>query len=328
LKYLFLLVLSFLLWSGVVQAAVQSLSPDFSMVGSFNLQKNASGKYLPQIGPLEIGVAAPIDPYSSAFAIISFESGVAEVEEGYMKLHALPLGLQLRLGKMRVDFNHLNQLHSHDLPFVEYPRYLLDYFGPEGLIKTGAELAYLLPFDFYSEVKVQWLTGDADLSFASGHELMGLKWKNFFEVLDGGGVEVGFSQLQGTNPSNTPTFNYQTQITGLNVRFKYVTGLASYLIFNNEWAWSHRDQAGWVDTQAAFHYLGYQLNKQWQLGAGLNHSQLPDGSASYNDTFLVGNYYSTEFQYYRLKYFWDDRNNAGALLSVNFILGPHPVHEF
>jgi hypothetical protein len=40
LKYLFLLVLSFLLWSGVVQAAVQSLSPDFSMVGSFNLQKN------------------------------------------------------------------------------------------------------------------------------------------------------------------------------------------------------------------------------------------------------------------------------------------------
>jgi hypothetical protein len=186
----------------------------------------------------------------------------------------------------------------------------------------------LLPFDFYSEVKMQWLTGDADPSFASEHELMGLKWKNFFEVLDGGGVEVGFSQLQGINPSNTPTFNYQTQITGFNVRFKYMTGLTSYLIFNNEWAWSHRDQAGWVDTQAAFHYLGYQWNKQWHWGVGVNRSQLPDASANYSDTFLVGNYYSSEFQHYRFKYFWDNQDNTGAMLSVSFVLGPHPVHEF
>jgi hypothetical protein len=310
--------------------AQQSLNPDISVVGEFNISKDtASGQYVPGIGELELGITAPIDPYSTATVILSHSASGVEIEEGFMKISSLPFDLQAKLGRMRVDFNHLNQLHSHELPFIEYPKYLQDFFGNDGLIKNGAEISYLLPLGFYSEIKAQWLSGDSDNSFAASQGIAGLKWKNFFEVGDAGGLEIGFSQLQGINNSGlTPTADFKNQISGMNIRYKHILGPQSYLVFNNEWLWSRSDYNGFVSTHGNFNYVGYQMDQYWQGGVGINDSQTPDGTTIYHDTFVALHYKWTEFQSYRLKYYRDGQNNDGILFTLNFILGPHPVHEF
>jgi hypothetical protein len=309
---------------------VPSLNPDISLTGEFNILKDgASGQYVPGIGEFELGLSAPIDPYSTATIILSHSASGVEIEEGYMKISSLPFDLQAKLGRMRVDFNHLNQLHAHEFPFIEYPKYLQDFFGGEGLVKNGAEISYLLPVVFYSELKAQWFSGEADPSFSAGRSLLGFKWKNFFELGENSGLEIGASQLQGTNASGLlPTDNFKNQITGINVRYKYMLSSQSYLVLNNEWLWSHSDYNGFINTQGSFNYLGYQIDPYWQAGIGINESQTPDGTTTYHDTFAALHYKWTEFQSYRLKYYRDGQNNDGLLFTLNFILGPHPAHEF
>jgi len=326
-KYVFLLFI--LLMTQEIQA-ISAFNPDLGVVGEFKISKAPnSGQYLPGIGGLELGITAPIDPYSTATILLSHSASGVEIEEGFIKISSLPFDLQARLGRMRVDFNHLNSLHAHEFPFIEYPKYLNDFFGTDGFVKNGAEISYLLPFGYYSELKAQWLSGDADNSFAANQGIVGLKWKNFFEIGEGGGLELGVSNLQGINNSGlNPTANFKAQITGINVRYKQVLGPQSYLVFNNEWLWSQSDYNGFINTQGSFNYIGYQMDQYWQGGIGINNSQAPNGTSVYHDTFLALNYKWSEFQSYRLKYYKDGQNNDGFLFTLNFILGPHPVHEF
>jgi len=329
LKYI-LTVFTILLFLSPLNANIQSFNPDISLTGEFNILKDSvSGQYLPGIGEFEMGITSAIDPYSSATLILAYSTSGVEVEEGFIKISSLPFDLQAKLGRMRVDFNHLNQLHAHELPFIEYPKYLQDFFGDDGLVKNGIEMSYLLPLGFYSELKAQWLSGDADNSFTANHGLMGFKWKNFFDIGEDAGLEVGFSQHHGINNSGlTPTADFKNQITGANIRYKHLLGSQSFLVFNNEWLWSHSDYNGFINTQGSFHYAGYQIDPYWQFGVGINDSQTPDGVTAYHDNFFALNYKWTDFQSYRLKYYKDSQDNDGILFTLNFILGPHPVHEF
>jgi hypothetical protein len=261
----------FLFVTSVSLNAATGFSPDVGVTGEFNIfRDSSSGQYLPGVGPLEVSFLAPVDPYSSAFVILSHHQGQTEVEEAYLKISSLPFALQAKVGRMRVDFNHLNQIHVHEFPFINYPQYLNDFFSSDGLIKNGAEVGWLLPLDFYSEIKAQWLSGDADNSFALNQNILGFKWKNFFEIGESGGLEIGLSRLQGTNHSGlTPTDNFKTEITGFNLRYKQVLGPDQYLVFNNEWLWSASDYAVRVNSTGSFYYAGYQMNKYWQWGLGI-----------------------------------------------------------
>lgn len=321
--------LCFLLSSLSVNA-VSPFNPDISLVGEFNILKDsASGQYLPGIGEFEVGMTSAIDPYSTATLILSHSTSGTEIEEGFIKISSLPFDLQAKLGRMRVDFNHLNKFHGHALPFIELPKYIQEFFGDEGLVKNGVEVSYLLPLGFYSELKALWLNGDADNSFAASYGIAGFKWKNFFETNENSGLEFSFSRLQGTNASGlTPTDNFKTEITGLHLRYKQGLGPEQYLIVNNEWLLSHSDFGSFVDTNGRFHYLGYQLNSFWQLGVGSNFSQNPDGTTQTSDWFLSAHYKWSEFQNYRLRYSKDEGTGDHILFTLNFILGPHPAHEF
>lgn len=307
------------LFSSLSVNAVSPFNPDISLAGEVKLSKNSTtGKYLPELGHLEMGFTAGIDAYSDAFFNLAYEAGTVEIEEGYLRIRQLPFDFVGRIGRMRTDFNHLNPIHPHELPIVEHPRYLNDFFGAEGLIKDGIELSYLLPLGFYSEIKTLWLTGETDNSFETGHEITGLKWKNFWELGEASGLEWGLSLLNGQNATT------QTQITGTNIRYKQLIGDQNYLIANSEYLWSHQQ----IETHAQFHYLGLQVGPQWQYGVGRNISQQPDGSSPYDDIFFSAQYKWTEFQYYRFKYFSDASQDNGFLLTLNFLMGPHPVHEF
>ena len=49
--------------------------------------------------------------------------------EANLTLMALPFNTQAKLGQMRVRYGLSNQIHEHDLPFIDRPDVLTQFFG-------------------------------------------------------------------------------------------------------------------------------------------------------------------------------------------------------
>ena len=69
----------------------------------------------------EVALQAPLDPYSAAKFFIVQEGGEFELEEGYIEYNALPGGIGVKAGEMRLDFGKLNRWHQHSLPQADRP---------------------------------------------------------------------------------------------------------------------------------------------------------------------------------------------------------------
>jgi hypothetical protein len=79
--------------------------------------------------------------------------GTPEMEEAYVTLLSLPLGLQARGGRFKTQFGKLNMVHPHEFPQVDQPLALEAFFGEGGLSGTGVELSRVFaPFGLFTEV--------------------------------------------------------------------------------------------------------------------------------------------------------------------------------
>ncbi len=137
-----------------------ALNPKMSVIADFVGQSGTSGDPSQtqdgfHLREVEIGLQADIDPYARADFFIggmNDEGASPELEEGYITLPTLPLGLQLRGGKFKAIFGKLNTVHSHELPQVDLPLALTSFLGEEGLASTGLELSRVFsPFGLYTE---------------------------------------------------------------------------------------------------------------------------------------------------------------------------------
>jgi hypothetical protein len=118
---------------------------------------------------VELDLRAAVDPFADAVVIVSLHAEVpggdlgVELEEGYVTLKSLPLpildvpplGLKLKVGRMRTDVGRMNRLHLHDLPQVDRPLALEELYGEEGQMASGLAAQLFLPsFDEDSAVEL------------------------------------------------------------------------------------------------------------------------------------------------------------------------------
>src|SRR5438445_3467708 len=106
---------------------------------------------------IELSLFGQIDPYASA--VVRIEAGEeargadtgVHLAEAHVTLLTLPFGTQARFGQVRNRFGYTNEIHEHDLPWIDRPNALRNFFGGEGLKEKGVEVTLVPDLPFYLE---------------------------------------------------------------------------------------------------------------------------------------------------------------------------------
>ena len=119
----------------------------------------------------EIAIDGAIDPYFKGFAYIVLKldknNGTEiELEESFLQSTSLPANLQLKAGQFFASFGRQNPQHPHTWVFVDQPLILNRVFGPDGLRSLGAQLSWLAPTPFYTELFLSVLDGQGGTAFS------------------------------------------------------------------------------------------------------------------------------------------------------------------
>ncbi|MCB2230196.1 hypothetical protein KQH82_05735 [bacterium] len=157
-----------------------TLNPDISLIGDMKVfshndstRTDESEKLNLADPEMELYVSGYLNPYASATATVAWHPGAnAEIEEIYATFHrGLPLGMNIRAGKYRLEFGRLNTTHPHAYSFIKMPLVHGALLGEEGLNDMAIRSAFLLPTgDAYTELMGAILKGDALQGHSHGEE--------------------------------------------------------------------------------------------------------------------------------------------------------------
>jgi len=119
----------------------------------------------------ELAIDGAIDPYFKGAANIVLKldennETAIELEESYLETTSLPANLQFKAGQYFTNFGRQNPQHPHAWAFVDQPLILNRVFGPDGLRSIGAQLSWLAPTPFYSELFLSVLDGQGGTAFS------------------------------------------------------------------------------------------------------------------------------------------------------------------
>jgi hypothetical protein len=329
--------------------------------GTFAGQEN---RFFPR--EIELSLFGQVDPYASA--VVRFEAGEEErgqettvhLSEAYLTLLTLPYGTQARIGQMRTRFGYTNEIHEHDLPWVDRPNVMRNFLGEEGLQEKGMELTLVPDLPFYIEAVAGIFNGDNETAFGRGtlqHPLVTSRLRSFFELGLEHAVQVGMSVASGqTDDRNRST------ILGWDARYKYrpdgwlhplitLTGEALYSIRKVDVGVDVDGDGAidQVDKRQRNHwgwYTGLEVQpfRRWAGGVRYDWSQYPvnPGWEWAIEPYLT--FWPSEFLRFRLAWKHTDRstqtrdafnlNDSSArkvdelLFQASFILGAHPAHPF
>ena len=327
--------------------------------GTFPSQEN---RFFPR--EVELSLFGQIDPYASA--VVRIEAGEEErgadiavhLAEAYVTLLTLPFGTQARFGLVRNRFGYTNEIHEHDLPWIDRPNVMRNFLGGEGLNEKGIEMTFVPDLPFYIEALAGVFNGDNETAFGRGSlqaPLVTGRLRTFLELGNEHALQLGMSVANGQTLDQLPS-----TILGWEGRYKYrpegwlhplvtVTGEALYSLreFNvdvdadgdgvtdflqkkqkNRWGW----------------YLGGEVQpwRRWAAGLRFDWSQYPENPGAERSIEPYISFWPSEFLRFRLAYKNTERThrdgfdlNGGSarkvdeiLFQASFILGAHPAHPF
>lgn len=361
---------------GVVGSFVGSLSsardPLRGRIPTFIGREN---RIFPQ--EVELSASGAVDPYVRAdiFFEVAEDGEVedgrvrrrleASLEEAYLTTLSLPYGLQMRGGRMRPHFGLLNHIHPGELPQVDAPNVLRNFFGEERLKENGVEVSWVAPLPFYLELRGGAFSGDNEMSFGRGsirNPLGVFRVRSFFELGDDHALLLGTSGATG--PNNDGAHGTRTVLVGADFRYKWKPLDRPYtqFVLAGEYLFSHRRRepevqvdlglgdGGFVLSRDERHlnrhgfylFADYQLGRRWFVGTRFDWSQFPgdpaisaevarrgarDWALSPYLTFQVSDFFRLRAEYKRT--FRNFAPNADeAFLQATFVLGTHPPHPF
>jgi hypothetical protein len=359
--------------AGVAQT---SINPDISVIPRFLIETN-DGEQLdagkremsrPDLSfeELEIAMQAYLNPFARADIFLTLpgpdlEEAKLGAEEIYATIvRGLPLNLNLRFGKYRVDYGKLNLVHPHAWPFITQPLSQERFLGEEGLNDLGLSVSALLPTgSVYTKLTADLLRGAAIAEAAGIEDTSGAKptyatearLTSFFTLTEYSDLEIGLSSFTGIHdPYNRDRFYY----ANLDFKYKYRPSSYNSLVVQGEYllnkrkARQDRELVAFVDaegnpvrraisTSGFYLYADYQFRKIFSLGARYDWSQAPYSKEDKSRAFAVfmGYYPVEETLGLRLQYQHTRNEGASATQSINMIalqaifsLGPHKAHPF
>ncbi|HME89629.1 MAG TPA: hypothetical protein VKE30_10510 [Chthoniobacterales bacterium] len=296
---------------------------------------------------IELALDGAVDPYFEGFANIVFkldndnETSV-EVEEAFMQTTSLPFNLQLKAGQFFAAFGRINPQHPHVWEFADDPLVHGRLLGPDGLRGVGAQISWIVPVKWYSQLilGVQNGRGSTGFSFrnpgddgiffdrrTTDRELRGLqdfvwipRWENSVDLSQTQVVLAGVSSAFGSNETGA---NSRTQIYGADLLYKWKSANAEggfpFVKWQTEFMY-RRFEAGRGINESfpvaeTFHDWGiysqvlWGFKKGWVVGVrgdylNMEDSRFTDDFERQSRSRISANitWYPTEFSKIRLQY--------------------------
>lgn len=288
---------------------------------------------------LELVLGSNIDPFSRLDAVISFsDSEEPSLEEAYMTRFGLPLKTTARLGKFKPKVGKVLGAHRDSLDTVDEPLVIQRYFGVEGMSKSGLDLTapIILPWPVTQQLTVGVLeggNGEDGTAFGTARRTPTLysHLKNYVDLTDLTGLEVGFSHMAGSG-NDEPGFD--AQVLGADVTLTQHIGPHQTVKWQNEVFNVNRRKSVDVDGNVwgAYGLLDWHFLPQWAVGfrydyAGIvdNPAENPHSSDNGEAGYLT--FYQSEFARWRLQYKHTNlatgKDDNTVYLQGTFAIGDH-----
>lgn len=357
-------LLFMLVGSAPLNAAAQTLiNPDISAIADmrYAYRNDVAAQLVDQenvafqFHELEVNISGYLNPYSRAdvFLAIHGVAGPVELEEVYgTLLRGLPV--QLRFGKYFLDFGRINQMHIHQMGWLERPLMLQSFFGEEGAQVIGIQASRLQGIgdtavrlslngfrsDFFEHHEEE-AEGEAEAHGAQGKTRVGGSGRLslFRDIGATSGVEVGTSYLYAVYDIDE---NVATQTAGVDFVYKWVPDNYKRFKLMGEAVMDDRevvtDTLGTVTNVTAYGAFAdaeVRFRKQWDVGAFVDWSESafePDVAATSYGGY-IGFMPVEETLRFSVVYRYGesdeiDGNTNSVIFQVLWGLGPHKPHAF
>ncbi len=355
------------------------LNPDISVGGLFSLTQfnkdtplvfnsghdpKVNGFNLQQ---MEISFQSNVDPYFRADIHSVFSADGIELEEAYGTTLALPGGLQVKAGQFFTAFGRNNPTHPHTWDFANKPIILGRFFGGDGMRNPGAQISWLTPLPWFSEVIIsgQSSTGNLATSFRTSQlsdssitavttmraiaDLAYLfRTNHFVSLSEEWSLNLGGSYLTGPNAMGG---SLRTDILGGDLYLKYrnPSSLSFVGLQLEALRRLYAVPAGKTDDWGWYTQLIFRLPEPWQrwhLGIRYDWASTktaptfdsgspgsdPDSAKRWRVSPVV-TFYPSEFSKVRLQYDYDTQEDNtpaqhAVSLQFEFLIGAHGAHQF
>jgi hypothetical protein len=295
----------------------------------------------------ELAFDGAVDPYFEGFANIVFKldndnETEVEVEEAFLQTTSLPFNLQLKAGQFFAAFGRINPTHPHTWDFADFPLVAGRFLGPDGLRGVGAQISWMVPVPWYSQVILAGQNGRGGTGFSfrnpgedgvffgretTDREARGLqdfvwipRWENSVDLTP---TQVALAGVSGAFGSNETGADSRTQIYAGDFLYKWKSARAEggfpFVKWQTE-AMYRRFEAGRGADESfpvaeTFHDWGLYSQLLWGFKKGwvagirgdylhMQDSQFTDDEDRQSRSRISGNitWYPTEFSKIRLQY--------------------------
>lgn len=360
----FLLACASLLWLSTLFAQT-TLNPDFSLVGDIRAFTHSNpgrptekGEFNLENPAMEFVVAGYLNPYARADAVIAWEGeDNASIEELYATiLRGLPLGLNLRAGKYRLEFGRINPVHPHAYSFIHQPLPHEMFFGGEGLNDMAIRASMAIPTgSLYTELMGAVLKGDAfageetedseapEATLKSYALLQDEETRikpGFFGRITSSGAVTEHAELAVGASIVTSEYDREERlratIFGFDFKYKWKPDRNSSIAVEGEFLNSHRETFDGRSSKSSgvYAYVDYRFRQKYNLGCMYEFSPEPADNQFHVSRFtgFVGFAPIEETTLIRIAGDWtipkEDDSFWTATLQFVFSLGPHQPHKF
>jgi hypothetical protein len=351
--------------TNVVARTIASMNPAISFIADFalaafsrdNMQIGGHDPYQNgfNLQALEMSASADVDPYFRFDAHIVFAHDGIEVEEAYATTLSLPANLQARAGQFLTRFGRINATHPHTWDFVDQPLVIGKMMGGDGNRGLGAELSWLTPLPWYTEIILSETQatgattaasfyGDKDLGVKSPLDLeTTVALKQFHALSPDWSLAMGLSAAFGPNPTYRGA---ESWVLGADVYLKYrpIRHQSSTVVSLTAEALTRRRETptGTLADSGLYAQIVWRFAERWATGARYDVVSGVRGDYIQADQAWVSarhratadlTFYPTEFSRLRAQGSadvptWISSPIYAAFLALEVAVGAHGAHAF
>lgn len=336
--------------------AQTTLNPDLSLVGEIRAfthndasRPSEKNEFNLQMPAMELVIAGYLNPYARADAVLAWEGEEnASIEELYATvLRGLPLGLNLRIGKYRLEFGRLNPVHPHAYSFMDAPLPHQEYFGEEGLNDMAIRASVAVPTGrLNTEImgavlkgEVLKVTGKAEMATGSTQDETRVKPGFFGRVTTSASVSENAEFTVGASTVTAeydPAAALRAWVSGVDAKYKWRPNRNTSLTVEGEALQNHRElsEGEPVTSYGAYGYIDYRFHQKYNLGSIYEFAQgaLDKESSISRIGCFVGFAPIEETSLVRILMNYTKPKSADgfwtATVQFVFSLGPHQPHNF
>ncbi|HEY3266722.1 MAG TPA: hypothetical protein VGM37_07340 [Armatimonadota bacterium] len=279
------------------------LLPDISFIGTsvghLSSDRRDQDRSRIFLDSAEMSIQSYVYPGVKADAFLTADRGgdfKLGVEEAYLSVLNLGKGLSGQIGKRKVPFGRVNQLHPHSWLYITQPYALKNLVADESLTGQGATLSYLLPTKghFFAQLDGGlWNSAEpATIQPAAAADIRtgpGAAFEDRFQTLrlwtgtslgDNRELELGFSGAHGKGQRYdlTPATldRPETTLAGADLSYRVFGARNARTLLRGEYLWRRSTSDLDRNTARGFYILAdHRPNVHRGIGLRYDWSQFP-----------------------------------------------------